>query len=260
MHEATSSTMAVGASPLGKPRTFAYAPPLPIHAVEAYGQQDRRTYFCCKRIMDAVLAAFLLLLLLPFMLLIAILIKLDSDGPVLFVQERIGVEPVIKNRRLVWAVRTFQFYKFRSMVQNADSSLHRAYVQEFQKGRKNGNGNGVPFKLVDDSRITRLGRLLRKTSIDELPQLFNVLKGDMSLVGPRPSLVYEAAMYENAHYERFCAPPGITGLWQTKGRCQVPFEDVIRMDIEYVRTSNLWCDIKILFNTIPAVLSCRGAG
>ena len=241
----------------GRPPLAARA--LPIDAVEIKGRKARRVYFWCKRAVDVILASLLLVVLFPLMLAIAVLIKLESPGPVMFVQQRVGIRRRTKGGRLVWLVHTFSFYKFRSMIRDADQSPHEAYFRDFREGRANGNGNGALFKLTNDSRMTRLGRILRKTSLDELPQLVNVIKGDMSLVGPRPALVYEALTYDDAHFERFCAVPGITGLWQTKARSQVSFEEMVRMDIEYARHCTLWLDIKLLFLTIPAVLSCRGA-
>ena len=248
----------VTAIPRNGQRSLA-ASALPIDAVEIKGRKARRVYFWCKRAIDVILASLLLVVLLPLMLAIAVLIKLESPGPALFVQQRVGIRRRTKGGRLVWLVRTFSFYKFRSMKENADQSLHEAYFRAFREGRVNANGNGAVFKLTNDSRTTRLGRILRKTSLDELPQLVNVIKGDMSLVGPRPALAYEVAMYEGAHFERFCAPPGITGIWQTKARSKVPFEEMLRMDIEYARHCTLWLDAKLLFLTVPAVLSCRGA-
>ena len=232
---------------------------LPIHAVEFQEDQNRAVYFAWKRALDLVLDMFLLVVLFPLMLLIAVLIKLDSAGPVFFVQERVGVKRRNERGRVRWMLYTFPFYKFRSMCVNADPLLHEAYIKEFRAGSVNGDLKTSRFKLTNDSRITRLGRLLRKTSLDELPQLVNVLKGDISLVGPRPALVYEALLYGDKHYERFRAPAGITGLWQATARSQVPFETMVQMDIEYARTASLWLDLKLLLFTIPAVLSCRGA-
>jgi lipopolysaccharide/colanic/teichoic acid biosynthesis glycosyltransferase len=146
------------------------------------------------------------------------------------------------------------------MVEDADSSLHEAFCKAFVEGRiESLDGDESAFKLARDPRVTRVGRLLRKTSLDELPQLVNVLKGEMSLVGPRPVPTYEVAGYQTWHCERLAALPGITGLWQIKGRGRVTFEEMIRMDIDYVRNRSLWLDIKILVFTIPAVLSGRGA-
>lgn len=217
-------------------------------------------YFAVKRCTDVILAGLLLIVLLPLILLIAVLVKLDSAGPIFFTQERVGAKRQWLGRQAIWIVRNFTMYKFRSMVQNADSSVHEAYIRDFVKGRvrPSSKSNGK-FKLTNDARVTRIGRLLRKFSLDELPQLLNVLKGDMSLVGPRPVPPYEVACYGNGHHKRLAALPGITGYWQVKGRCQVAFEEMIRMDLEYIRYASLWLDFKILFLTIPAVLSRRGA-
>src|SRR5262249_22783862 len=133
-------------------------------------------------------------------------------------------------------------------------------IKSFANGQTSDDArNGVKFKLKQDPRVTRVGRVLRKTSLDELPQLLNVLKGEMSFVGPRPVPQYEVAEYKDGHFERLAAAPGITGLWQVKGRAVVSFEEMIRLDIEYVRARSLWLDFKILLLTIPAVISGRGA-
>lgn len=220
------------------------------------GGEDRALHFCCKRTLDVALAAVLLVLFAPLMAFIALLIRLDSPGPALFVQRRVGARRRSRNGRIVWEVRTFPFCKFRSMAHNADPSLHREYIRAFVRGGVDGSET---FKLAHDPRITRVGCLLRRTSLDELPQLINVLNGDMSLVGPRPVPTYEVAEYQKWHHERLAALPGITGIWQTRGRCQVPFEEMIRMDIDYVRRQSLWLDVKLLLLTIPAVFSGRGA-
>ena len=221
---------------------------------------DRSPYFTCKRCIDVILATLLLILLSPLMLLIAALIRLDSPGPIIFVQERVGARRRSKGGRTIWEIRDFFFYKFRSMIRDADPSVHQAHIKAYVEGRVGPSDvRGARFKLTDDPRVTRVGRVLRKTSLDELPQLVNVLKGEMSLVGPRPLPTYEVAEYQPWHRERLAALPGITGLWQVKGRCQVPFEEQIRMDIEYVRNRSLWLDVKILFLTIPVALSGRGA-
>jgi lipopolysaccharide/colanic/teichoic acid biosynthesis glycosyltransferase len=221
---------------------------------------ENDVYFAVKRGADVILAGLLLILLFPLIVLIAILVKLDSAGPILFTQERVGAKRQWLGRQAVWIVQNFTMYKFRSMVQNADSSVHEAYIRDFVEGRvQPTQGSGGKFKLTNDARVTRVGRLLRKFSLDELPQLFNVLIGDMSLVGPRPVPPYEVACYGNGHHKRLAALPGITGYWQVKGRCQVAFEEMIRMDLEYIRNASLWLDFRILFLTIPAVLSRRGA-
>ncbi|MBM4255353.1 MAG: sugar transferase [Deltaproteobacteria bacterium] len=200
----------------------------------------------------------LILFLLPLMLLIAVLIKFDSPGPVLFIQERVGARRCVHNGRMQWEVVTFPFYKFRSMVHGADQSMHQAQVAAFVDGHLEETKENT-VKLVNDPRVTRVGHILRKTSLDELPQLFNVLKGDMSLVGPRPVPTYEAARYEPRHWQRLTALPGITGWWQVYGRGQVPFETMVTMDLEYIRSQSLWLDLKLLTLTIPAILSQRGA-
>jgi lipopolysaccharide/colanic/teichoic acid biosynthesis glycosyltransferase len=220
----------------------------------------RNLYFTCKRSMDVIFAALLLILLLPLLLLIAVLIKMDSPGPVIFCQERVGAKRKRVGRTSVWVIGKFLIYKFRSMVQNADTSAHEAYIRDFVAGRAHASPEeGGKFKLTNDPRVTRIGRILRKFSLDELPQLLNVLQGDMSLVGPRPVPPYEVACYRNGDNERLAAKPGITGLWQVNGRCQVPFEGMVMMDVEYIRKSSLWLDLKILFLTIPAVFIGRGA-
>jgi lipopolysaccharide/colanic/teichoic acid biosynthesis glycosyltransferase len=222
--------------------------------------RSRSTYLFFKRLVDLILSSFLLVLLAPLMLLIVIVIRLDSPGKAIFVQERLGAVRRRVNGRKVWVLGGFRFYKFRSMFTNVDTSLHEQYARAFVAGTDyKFNSNGQIFKLTNDPRVSRVGRWLRKSSLDELPQLFNVLKGDMSLVGPRPLPLYEVAQYQDWHFQRFAAPPGITGIWQVKGRCQVPFRDMVRMDIDYIRNSSIWWDLKLLFLTIPAVLSGRGA-
>lgn len=225
------------------------------------GDKDSSLYYACKRVMDVILATVLLLLLLPLMVLISILIKLDTPGPIIFKQERVGSRRRPNGQGTIWEVRNFCFYKFRSMLQNADPALHEAYIQAYVEGHvESSDTSQSKFKLSDDPRVTRVGRILRETSMDELPQLIHVLRGEMSLVGPRPVPEYEVAAYREVwHYGRLAALPGITGLWQVKGRGQVPFEEMIRLDLEYVRHQSLWLDIKILFLTIPTVLSRRGA-
>ena len=221
---------------------------------------QRTLYFFCKRCTDVCLASLLLVVLLPLLLLIAVLIKLDSAGPVFFTHERVGAKRERGNRQAVWVIKNFGMHKFRSMFKNADSRVHEAYIRDFVEGRVHpSEESGGKFKLTNDPRVTRIGRLLRRTSLDELPQLFNVLKGQMSLVGPRPVPPYEVACYRNGDHKRLTAPPGITGLWQVNGRCQVSFEEMIRMDLEYVRKASFWLDLQILFLTIPAVLCGRGA-
>ena len=231
-----------------------------ISAVNVTADGDRALYFWCKRLIDFVLASVLLLFLLPLVLLVALAIKLDTRGPVFFVQERVGVKRRSEAGRTRWQVRNFAFYKFRSMVHGADQSLHQGHIRAFVQGQLAvPEGRCAKFKLANDLRITRVGRVLRRTSLDELPQLLNVLKGEMSLVGPRPVPPYEVAEYEASEMERLAALPGITGLWQVNGRGEVPFSEMMRLDREYVRNQSFWLDFKILAATIPAVVSGRGA-
>ena len=226
------------------------------------GGRDSSLYYYSKRAIDLILATIALVVLLPLVTIIALLIKLDSPGPILFVQERVGTRRQrSRDGYTVWEVRKFHVYKFRSMIHNADDTVHRAYIRTFVQGTAaEAQLPKTKYKLVGDSRVTRFGQLLRRTSLDELPQLLNVLMGNMSLVGPRPVPEYEVAEYREAwHHERLATLPGITGLWQVKGRCQVSFEDMIRLDLEYIRNQSLWLDLKILLTTIPAVISGRGA-
>jgi lipopolysaccharide/colanic/teichoic acid biosynthesis glycosyltransferase len=220
----------------------------------------RPFYHRAKRGIDLAGAALLIILLLPLMFVIAMLIKLETPGPIFFVQERIGSRRSYRDGKCVWAIRRFPFYKFRSMFRDTDESVHVAYIRAFAHNRiQKSSDRQVDFKLAGDRRITRVGRLLRRTSLDELPQLLNVLKGDMSLVGPRPVPAYEVAEYQPEHWGRLAAVPGITGLWQINGRGRVTFEEMIRMDLEYIGKQSCWFDCKILLATIPAVLSGHGA-
>ena len=205
-----------------------------------------------KRAMDIVGSVVALLLASPFLLAIAAAIKATSKGPVFFRQNRIGQHGT-----------PFEFLKFRSMYTGNDASKHKEYVQQLIAGKAechtDGNGNGV-FKLTKDPRITRVGAFLRRSSLDELPQLINVLKGEMSLVGPRPPLPYEVEKYDVWHRRRLLeAKPGITGLWQVSGRCRVAFDDMVRLDLRYARTVSPWVDLKILVRTPAAVVFGDGA-
>ncbi len=206
-----------------------------------------------KRTMDIVGSLLALVLFSPLFAVISLLIKLSSKGPILFKQERVGQYGT-----------TFTFLKFRSMHFINDANIHKEYVNQFISGKADakqpeGSPNGV-YKLVEDARITRVGKFLRMTSMDELPQFLNVLKGEMSLVGPRPPIPYELASYDNWHRRRVLqAKPGITGLWQVNGRSKTTFDEMVRLDLRYARSWSLWLDIKILLQTPRAVLSAEGA-
>jgi len=204
-----------------------------------------------KRCVDVVGAAACIVLLSPLLLFISAAVKITSPGPVLFKQKRMGKDG-----------KPFVCYKFRSMTADSDPTIHMKYWEGLrQKGQEAGldkSGNRV-YKLVDDPRVTRLGRVLRRWSLDELPQLFNVLAGHMSLVGPRPCLPYEWKTYEEWHKRRLSVQAGITGLWQVTGRSNVNFDEMVLLDLYYAANWSLWMDFKILLRTIPAVFNGEGA-
>ena len=216
-------------------------------------EDARKTFRVTKRMMDILGSVLGLAVFSPVFLIIAIAIKATSRGPVFFRQRRVGQNG-----------NPFVFLKFRSMYVNNDAAVHKEYVQRLIAGKadkqpSNGNGQAV-YKLTKDSRITGVGSFLRKTSLDELPQFINVLKGEMSLVGPRPPVPYEVEAYDIWHRRRLLeARPGITGLWQVSGRSRVTFDDMVRLDLHYARTWSPWMDIKILLRTPAAVVLGEGA-
>jgi lipopolysaccharide/colanic/teichoic acid biosynthesis glycosyltransferase len=213
------------------------------------GSRAAKSVELCCRILDVTLASILLVMLLPLMLAIAAAIRIESPGPGLFRQRRLG-------RSLV----PFTVVKFRTMRTGASHEVHKKFVLGLIAGDQPDATDGKPrYKLAADSRVTRVGRVLRRTSLDELPQLWNVLRGDMSLVGPRPPIPYEVEHYPPHWFRRFAVKPGVTGLWQVSGRSELTLEEMIRLDVEYVRRRSFWLNIKILARTIPAVVSLRGA-
>jgi lipopolysaccharide/colanic/teichoic acid biosynthesis glycosyltransferase len=225
-----------------------------LHLDLAEGPKRNPTSAALKRLMDITGSLITLLLCLPVMIAIAVAIKLTSHGPILFRQTRLGQ-----------CGRKFTFLKFRSMYTGNDHSIHKHYVKQFIAGAQGleqvGPGQRKQYKLAADPRITPVGQFLRKTSLDELPQLFNVLSGEMSLVGPRPPVIYEFEAYDLWHKQRLMAvKPGITGLWQVEGRSRVTFDEMVRLDIRYARAWSLWLDLKILVRTPLAVISGAGAG
>lgn len=197
--------------------------------------------YAVKRLIDIGAAVVAVVLLSPIFLLAYLAIRLTSRGPAFFAQTRVGRDG-----------RHFAFYKFRSMYIDAEARKDALLAQ-------NESAGGVIFKMKNDPRITPVGRFIRKFSIDELPQLWNVIKGDMSLVGPRPPLPREVALYSLEERKRLNVIPGITCLWQVSGRSDIPFQEQVRLDKEYIRTHGVWNDIKILLRTIPAIISGRGA-
>jgi lipopolysaccharide/colanic/teichoic acid biosynthesis glycosyltransferase len=202
--------------------------------------KDSKLYLLFKRLTDIVVASILFLLFLPILPLVAILIRFDSAGPILFKQKRVG-----KNGK------EFDFYKYRSMVEGAENVISVL--------RPLSGVDGPVFKLKDDPRVTNVGRFLRRSSLDELPQLINVLKGDMSIVGPRPNLPSEVSHYLPWQKRRLEVTPGITCFWQIAGRSHIGFQEWMRLDLEYIRQRSYKTDLKIILKTIPAVIARKGA-
>lgn len=215
-------------------------------------RQARTGSYIVKRSIDIFGSLFALVVSSPGLLVIAIAIKLTSKGPVLFRQARVGQDG-----------KLFTFFKFRSMYVGNDAAVHRKYVKELIAGTANTEPhrvNGQVYKLTRDSRITRIGGFLRRTSLDEMPQFLNVLKGDMSLVGPRPPIPYELDNYDAWHKRRVLTiKPGLTGPWQVGGRNKMKFDEMVRLDLQYAASWSVWLDLKILFRTPRAVLTADGA-
>lgn len=202
-----------------------------------------------KRGLDIIGSATALCLLSPLMGAIALLIKISSKGPVLFRQSRVGYQGV-----------PFTFLKFRTMLERNDGSAHREFIQRFIAGEMDSLKPDTVYKIKDDPRVTRIGKFLRKTSLDELPQFWNVLMGEMSLVGPRPPIPYEVEYYDIWHWRRVLeVKPGLTGLWQVKGRSRTTFDDMVRLDLRYAKSWSIWLDLKILVETPLAMISGDGA-
>lgn len=198
-------------------------------------------YIICKRLMDIICSFIGIILLSPLFIIVALAIKIeDPKGKVFFSQERCGKS----NKK-------FQMYKFRSMISNAEELL--VELKELNEM------DGPVFKIKEDPRITNVGKFIRKTSIDELPQLFNILKGDMSIVGPRPPIPHEVAKYDEYQMQRLLVKPGLTCIWQVSGRNTIGFEEWVTMDIEYIKTRNLWLDIKLIFKTVGVLFGDENA-
>lgn len=221
---------------------------IPADAPADNSMSVRPLYQLAKRTVDFALSIVLLVIFAPMWLVLAFLIKMDSKGPVFFIQPAMGYKE-----------KEFLLYKFRSMLPNSRQSEHFADVERnFHRGEPTGSDSkGSIFKtaLTDKSRITRVGRFLRRTSLDELPQIWNVFRGEMSFIGPRPALPHEARLYEDWQKQRFLVRPGLTGLYQVTARNRVPINDMIQLDLEYIRQQSLWLDFKILLRTPAAMLS-----
>ena len=227
---------------------------IPLYAADAVrgaytlanaSEEARVGTLLAKRMFDVIFSVAVIVLGLPFYALIAALIKLTSEGPVLFVQDRVGKDG-----------RPFKFFKFRTMLVDNSDCQHRNFAEDFIKGRlmNEEHGDGRVFKLQNDPRVTSIGRFLRKTSLDELPQFINVLRGEMTLVGPRPPLAYELAHYKEWHKGRLAVKPGLTGLWQVSGRSTVPFDEMVMLDLYYIENWSLTLDVKIILRTVPVML------
>ncbi len=220
---------------------------IPVIILEQFSLQDI-TWFI-KRIIDISVALFLIIILSPLFLIISIGIKVSSKGPAIFKQTRIGKKG-----------RPFEFYKFRSMYTDNDDTEHQEFVKNvwFQKSRTNILENEKIYRMTNDPRVFKFGKFIRKNSLDELPQLFNVIKGEMSLVGPRPCMPFEWEMYKEWHKNRINILPGCTGLWQALGRANVSFEEMVILDLYYMSNMTLLLDLKIIINTIPVILFGKG--
>ena len=203
-----------------------------LREYEVIEPKEGPVYIFCKRAMDIIGSLAGIILLSPLLLIIAIAIKIDDPkGSIIFSQQRCGEDN-----------KLFQMYKFRSMVSNAEELLEEL--------RSQNEMDGPVFKIKDDPRITKVGKFIRKTSVDELPQLFNILKGDMSIVGPRPAIPHEVAEYNDYQRQRLLVKPGLTCIWQVSGRNSIGFDEWVDMDLEYIEKRNLWMDIKLIFKTV----------
>lgn len=221
-----------------------------LRIVEEFSGGHTKFALFMKRCLDVAGSLFAITFFSPVFLAVALAVKLTSKGPILFRQKRVGQYG-----------QTFEFLKFRSMKADNDPTIHEKFIKGVIAGgagvqQKSG---GQVYKLTNDPRITRVGQFIRKTSLDELPQFFNVLKGEMSLVGPRPPIPYEVEVYQPWHRRRLQVKPGITGLWQVSGRCNTSFEEMVRLDLQYARTWTVWMDVRILLATPKAMVSGEGA-
>lgn len=206
-------------------------------------------YARLKRLLDVTCTLLLAPVVLLVGVIVALCIKLDSPGPIFFRQKRIGQHGEV-----------FELLKFRSMHLHSDQKAHQETILKYMQGQKLNEDctNGMSYKVVHDPRITRVGRFIRRTSLDEIPQFWNIVRGEMSLVGPRPPLPYEVAAYGPHERLRLSGKPGLTGIWQVYGRSRVSFQRMVEMDITYLHTQSLWLDLRIIFLTIPVVFFARG--
>ncbi len=226
-----------------------YVPESSLRAIDERISNPSTVDRVVKRTFDVVFSTFVLVFGFPFYTLIALLIKLTSSGPILFVQERVGKDG-----------KAFRLYKFRTMSNHNNDDAHRVFTENFIKGEMSGE-NGTEkklFKIDKDPRITSIGKFLRRTGLDELPQFINVFKGEMTVVGPRPPVIYEYYHYQEWHKKRLVVKPGLTGLWQVSGRSAVPFDEMVMLDLYYIENWSLLLDSKIILRTVPVMLSGTG--
>jgi lipopolysaccharide/colanic/teichoic acid biosynthesis glycosyltransferase len=200
-----------------------------------------------KRTLDIIIGTLGIMLLLPVFAVLSLVIRLDSPGPAIFRQRRVGQYE-----------KLFTCLKFRTLYHNANEEVHRQAIRRLWAGERLSEDPNSPYKLTNDARVTRVGHWLRRTSLDELPQLLNVLRGEMSIVGPRPVIPYELEHFQEWHHERHNVKPGITGAWQVGGRGRLNIEEMLELDIGYVRTWSIWTDLKLIILTIPSIV--RGSG
>lgn len=207
------------------------------------------SYLRLKRVLDIVFTLLISPLILLVGMIVAVCIKIDSRGPVFFRQKRVGQDGV-----------EFEMFKFRSMYVDSDDLAHREKIMQYMNGHKlnEDETSAMAYKDLNDPRITRVGRLIRKTSLDELPQFWNVLRGQMTLVGPRPPLPYEVEVYTSHEWLRLSGKPGLTGTWQVYGRSRVTFQNMVDMDIEYLQDQSFWKDVKLIILTVPVMILGRG--
>ena len=221
-----------------------------VHAASSQVLRVDTSYQRVKRIVDIVFTVLIMVPLCIVTAIVALMIRLDSKGPIFFRQKRVGQNG-----------KEFEMLKFRSMYYKSDDTLHRKAIQQFMNGDtlSHEEDSSKRYKLTNDARVTRVGNFLRKTSIDELPQFFNVLRGHMSLVGPRPALQYEVDLYSNHDRLRLSGKPGLTGPWQVYGRSKVSFPEMVQMDIDYLHQQSLRQDLKLIVLTVPVMLLGHGA-
>ena len=230
----------------GKSSELEHTIPRPARIAIATSARSRRVHHWLKNVLDLAIVFVALLVFWPVLLIVGLAVKLDSPGPAIFKQKRIGKDG-----------KVFTVHKFRSMYVNSDDRLHREALKKLVQGEPAAKANGQFFKPADDPRVTRVGKFLRATGLDELPQVINILQRDMSVVGPRPAIPYELELYKDWHHRRLTVRPGVTGLWQVRRHDTENFDDVIKLDLEYIDSFSIWLDLKIILLTVPMILFRR---